>query len=242
MSDINLDDIRIASPCKVPWDSMKGTDTKRYCSQCHLNVYNISEMTTSEAVKLIGSDTGYCFSLYRRPDGTVITRDCPVGIAKIKRYCKWSLALIGSFFTGSVLFHSFMAKEIEEERERQRVYDAARFEMGAKLQAKGKVVYCKKEMKSGELFDSANLEEIEVSQSRIPLAAISSSSLLEKRVAKFAISAGQIVCYQDILTPLPKAYRLYLEPKLEERVQEVADCRRESINELLSNLIRDELF
>ncbi len=123
MSEIELNEIRIAAPCKVPWDSMKGTDTKRYCSQCHLNVYNISNMTAPEAVKLIGSDTAYCFSLYRRPDGTVITRDCPIGVAKLKRYLKWSAAILGSFLTGSVLFHQFMQKEAEEEFRRQTIYN-----------------------------------------------------------------------------------------------------------------------
>ncbi|MCW5824397.1 MAG: hypothetical protein KIT34_16450 [Cyanobacteria bacterium TGS_CYA1] len=242
MKDINLDDIRIAAPCKVPWESMKGTDTKRYCSQCHLNVYNISEMTPSEAVKLVGTDTGYCFSLYRRPDGTVITSDCPVGVAKLQRYMKWSIALVGSFLTGSILFQNFMAKELEEERERRKVYEAATMEMGAKLQAKGKVVICIKDIREGYDFTSDSLEEREIDQAQIPMDAMTSACLLSGRVAKYDISAGHIISQNDMLIRRPGAYRLRLDKQDEEVARQVASFEYLSLSELLSKWIREKLF
>jgi hypothetical protein len=76
-----LEQVRIASPCPVRWDDMQGDERVRFCGQCSLNVYNLSEMTREEAEKLILSKQGrLCAGFFRRADGTVITRDCPVGL------------------------------------------------------------------------------------------------------------------------------------------------------------------
>jgi hypothetical protein len=83
---INLDNLRVATPCPVGWDSMSGTDKVRFCSHCRLNVYNISELTRAEAESLIATTDGrICGRIYRRADGTVITRDCPVGLRALRR-------------------------------------------------------------------------------------------------------------------------------------------------------------
>lgn len=75
-----LERLRIASPCAVSWDSMGGDERVRHCRECGLNVYNLSAMTRREAESLISSAEGrLCARLYRRPDGTVLTDDCPVG-------------------------------------------------------------------------------------------------------------------------------------------------------------------
>jgi hypothetical protein len=77
-----IHDLQIASPCKADWDSMTGDEQKRFCAMCKLNVYNISEMTLEEAEKLVSNAEGRtCIRMYRRADGTVITKDCPVGLA-----------------------------------------------------------------------------------------------------------------------------------------------------------------
>ncbi len=85
MKSINLpqlNDLRIASPCSMDWESMTGTDQVRHCSQCKLNVYNLSNMTTRDAQDLIARTEGnVCVRMFQRADGTVITQDCPVGLA-----------------------------------------------------------------------------------------------------------------------------------------------------------------
>jgi hypothetical protein len=59
---------------------MYGTDRKRLCGDCNMNVYNLSAMTKLEAERLIMNAEGrLCARFYRRPDGTVLTKDCPVG-------------------------------------------------------------------------------------------------------------------------------------------------------------------
>lgn len=77
----SLDRLRIATPCSIGWEKMKGTEQVRFCEQCQLNVYNISGMTRKQAVALITQTEGrICARFYRRADGTILTRDCPVGL------------------------------------------------------------------------------------------------------------------------------------------------------------------
>jgi hypothetical protein len=83
-----LPEIRIASPCSVPWEQMSGDNRTRHCSQCNLDVYNFSDMTSLEIEELIAASAvrRLCGRLYRRPDGTILTRDCPVGLrTRIRR-------------------------------------------------------------------------------------------------------------------------------------------------------------
>lgn len=82
----NLDQLRVASPCPISWEQMSGNDRVRYCQVCNLNVYNIAELTHKEATALVTNSEGrICARLFRRSDGTVITRDCPVGLRAIRR-------------------------------------------------------------------------------------------------------------------------------------------------------------
>jgi hypothetical protein len=81
-----IDRLRIATPCPISWEQMAGDDRVRFCDHCHLNVYNISELTRIEAEALIASSEGrICARLFRRADGTVLTKDCPVGLRALRR-------------------------------------------------------------------------------------------------------------------------------------------------------------
>jgi hypothetical protein len=79
-----LANVQVAAPCKADWNQMMGDDRVRFCGACNLNVYNLSAMTRSDAESLIVRNEGrLCVKFYRRPDGSVITRDCPVGLRAI---------------------------------------------------------------------------------------------------------------------------------------------------------------
>lgn len=81
-----LDRLRIATPCPIGWDQMTGDNRVRFCDHCHLHVYNIAELSRTEAEKLIAATEGrLCARLFRRADGTVLTRDCPVGLRALRR-------------------------------------------------------------------------------------------------------------------------------------------------------------
>ena len=65
---------------------MNGDARVRFCNLCNLHVYNISEMNRAEIDQLITSTAGrLCARLYRRSDGTIITKDCPVGLRAFQR-------------------------------------------------------------------------------------------------------------------------------------------------------------
>jgi hypothetical protein len=104
-----LDNLTIASPCTADWGQMTGDDRVRHCSHCQLNVYNLSEMSRPEAEKLVREREGnLCVRFYRRPDGTVLTADCPVGLANLRRTVRRAavaaLTLAGSLLAGVLAF------------------------------------------------------------------------------------------------------------------------------------------
>ena len=87
---VSLDQVRVASPCSMRWEHMQpvdqqgGGDRVRHCGSCKLNVYNLSGMSRAEAESLVVSslnDGGrLCIRMFARADGTILTRDCPVGV------------------------------------------------------------------------------------------------------------------------------------------------------------------
>ncbi len=81
-----LGKLRVATPCHVGWERMAGDERVRFCDQCNLHVYNLSAMTKEQVASLIASTEGrICARLYRRADGTVLTRDCPVGLRAFRK-------------------------------------------------------------------------------------------------------------------------------------------------------------
>lgn len=98
MKNFDVNKLRIASPCHFNWENMSGDERVRFCQSCKLNVYNISEMTTAEITNLIAKTEGrICGRIYRRSDGTVLTKDCPVGVrAQVKRVTKFAGAVFAS--------------------------------------------------------------------------------------------------------------------------------------------------
>ena len=110
--DNPLDRVSVASPCKADWAQMIGTDRVRFCGQCNLNVYNLSSMTRVQAESLIADTEGrLCVRFYRRVDGSILTRDCPVGLRAIRRrlsyLAKAVSAAVLSFFAGLGVYKAF---------------------------------------------------------------------------------------------------------------------------------------
>jgi hypothetical protein len=61
-------------------------------------VYNVSELSPKETVDLLQNANGgrVCLQIYRRKDGTVMTRDCPVALWKLKKaYRRAAVAAAG---------------------------------------------------------------------------------------------------------------------------------------------------
>src|SRR5262245_27954110 len=113
-----LDHIKIAAPCSADWDQMFSFEDKRvrFCSQCNLNVYNLSDMSRQEAEALINKTEGrLCVRLYRRSDGSVLTQNCPVGLRAIKRRVSWAaqvvLGMMLSFVSGLGLYIFYLVRK-----------------------------------------------------------------------------------------------------------------------------------
>jgi hypothetical protein len=93
--------LRIAVPCQSSWEGMAGDERVRHCTLCSLNVYNFAEMTRDEVRELLVRTEGrVCARLYRRADGTVLTRDCPTGLRALRRRAsRVAAALIAALLT-----------------------------------------------------------------------------------------------------------------------------------------------
>ena len=70
--------IVIGNPCTEDWDGMSGDACVRHCERCDKNVYNIADLPIDEAARLLRQKEQHvCARVYRRPDGTIVTRNCP---------------------------------------------------------------------------------------------------------------------------------------------------------------------
>ncbi len=111
MESLNiLNNLRIASPCRASWATMKGDDRVRFCDACAKHVYNVSNLKADEASALIQESEGrLCVRLYRRNDGTVLTADCPVGLRvairrRLIRMAAAAVVLLAALRSGIWLF------------------------------------------------------------------------------------------------------------------------------------------
>lgn len=97
--------IELPSPCDELWEKMIGDSKSRQCQSCNLYVHNLSNMTRAEIDTLFSdsqkSGERVCVKFYRRMDGTVLTKDCPLGVwVKLYRHTvnltyAWSLVILG---------------------------------------------------------------------------------------------------------------------------------------------------
>lgn len=110
---MKLDQVRIAKPCPASWNEMQGDDRARHCELCKLNVYNLSDMTREEAQSFLRLAEGrVCVRYYQRPDGKVMTKDCPRGVAAARR--QMALAFTATLAVASSLAVAFGMKPISK--------------------------------------------------------------------------------------------------------------------------------
>jgi hypothetical protein len=124
-----LDGIRVASPCPISWEQMRGNDRVRFCTECQLNVYNFAELTRTEAEEVLRTTEGrLCGRLYLRADGTLITKDCPVGFRATRRR---AARLAGAVFAALISMVSVVLGQKQSAQDkacRQQVKITSKFE------------------------------------------------------------------------------------------------------------------
>ena len=95
--DKNLGVISVASPCSESWEAMTGDSTVRFCGRCSKNVYSLDTLSTDEVRELIVRKEGkLCWRFFVRKDGTVLTRDCPVGLRRVRLRASAAIAAVGA--------------------------------------------------------------------------------------------------------------------------------------------------
>lgn len=104
-----LSHVRVAAPCRADWERMRGNDRVRFCDQCSMNVYNLSNMAKKDAEALIlGMEGRLCVRYYSRSDGSILTDNCPAGLRAIKRrvsgFSRAVASSVLSFFAGMAVF------------------------------------------------------------------------------------------------------------------------------------------
>jgi len=81
-----LPNVHVASPCPADWSKMTGDERVRMCGQCSKHVFNLSQMTRSEAEELVIEKHGnLCVRYFQRTDGTILLKDCTVAASSRKR-------------------------------------------------------------------------------------------------------------------------------------------------------------
>lgn len=89
-------DLRIAKPCGESWAVMAGDERVRHCAHCDHAVYDVSRMTEAEIEELVRRTEGrFCARVYRRPDGRIMTADCPRPEPRVRR--RRTLAVAAAF-------------------------------------------------------------------------------------------------------------------------------------------------
>jgi len=80
---------------------MAGDERVRYCPECKLNVYNFTEMSDADIESIVSHRNGrLCARFYQRSDGTMLTKNCPVGIrAVVRRVSGFASAILAALIS-----------------------------------------------------------------------------------------------------------------------------------------------
>lgn len=69
-----LQQIKIEAPCPKDWEQMEGTDARRFCDHCQMQVHNFSELHPEEIQAVMISGERVCARMTRRSDGSLVTK------------------------------------------------------------------------------------------------------------------------------------------------------------------------
>jgi len=81
---------------------MRGDGRVRLCSTCDKHVYNVIQLSRRELDRLIAKHEGAlpCMRIYKRPDGTVMTRRCAQSLQWAARLAWWRVSVAAAFLFG----------------------------------------------------------------------------------------------------------------------------------------------
>lgn len=97
-----LPNIYVASPCPADWSKMTGDERARMCGTCNKHVFNLSQMSRSDAEELIIEKNGsLCVRYYQRKDGTILLKDCTVAASAARKRQMFAAGAAALLATGT---------------------------------------------------------------------------------------------------------------------------------------------
>lgn len=112
-----LPNIKVATPCRADWNEMVGDERVRHCAHCDKDVFNLSAMTREQAERLVIERAGdLCARYYQRHDGTILLKDCSVGIAQKKKRRVIAAGAAGLLAMGGAAAWFMKSRQIEQVR------------------------------------------------------------------------------------------------------------------------------
>lgn len=84
---------------------MAGDERVRACNRCEHDVYNLSQLTRDEAEALIVEREGrLCVAYFQRADGTILLKDCVVGVRRKRRRRLLAVGVAASLVGGALAY------------------------------------------------------------------------------------------------------------------------------------------
>jgi len=142
----SLPQVVIPVPCRVDWNTMTridGDGRARFCDSCTRPVYDSASMTRGELHDLIATHEGRrlpCLRLHRRPDGTIVTRDCLAPFWWAGRFLWLKVGLAAMAFWAWALGLRPLAQHVNRSLAAQRRAEPALDEGGTVMAGQGHVV------------------------------------------------------------------------------------------------------
>jgi hypothetical protein len=118
----SLPQVVIPVPCRVDWNTMTPIDRAgraRFCESCERPVYDSLAMTADQLADLIAKHEGRrlpCVRLHRRPDGTIVTKDCFAPLVRAGRFLWLKVGLAGVAFWAWALGLRPVARSVNQYR------------------------------------------------------------------------------------------------------------------------------
>jgi len=125
----SLPQVVIPVPCHVDWNAMTRIDRDgraRFCDSCARPVYDSAAMTRGDLIDLIARHEGRrlpCVRLHRRPDGTIVTKDCFEPLLRAGRFLWLKVGLAAVAFWGWALGMRSLGQAVRERIEAAREWE-----------------------------------------------------------------------------------------------------------------------
>lgn len=214
---------------------MEGDDRIRFCSDCKLNVYNLSGMTRVEAEELVATREGrLCVTFIRRFDGTIITKDCQTIVGRVKDSFRFVASFIAAIMSGASLLTACsqpVTPTTGQVCERDPMNTPT---------ARKTVFVVKNDISAGDKISKDTVEEKLVPPTNVPSNA--ATALEHGSIARYDIEGGSVLSTNDIVeaqhaVPIDVA----LSDNEMMQVEKIAKESNKSINEVVTGWVRADL-